>query len=191
MDSINSEFEVAILGAGPGGLSAAARAAQRGLSHVLLEAAEPPANTIQQYQRRKHVMAEPSVLPLRSDIAFAAGRREDILAGWQDGIERSNINVRYCAEVVSIARSATAFSIELKSGGIVRANRVILALGIQGNPRRLGVPGDDHACIQTSLECADDYNRETIMIENRSEEHTSELQSPDHLVCRLLLEKKK
>src|SRR5947208_13210909 len=29
------------------------------------------------------------------------------------------------------------------------------------------------------------HNRE------RSEEHTSELQSPDHLVCRLLLEKKK
>src|SRR5258708_18867640 len=29
-----------------------------------------------------------------------------------------------------------------------------------------------------------DYN-------HRSEEHTSELQSPDHLVCRLLLEKKK
>src|SRR5438876_3478048 len=28
-------------------------------------------------------------------------------------------------------------------------------------------------------------------IENRSEEHTSELQSPVHLVCRLLLEKKK
>src|SRR5258708_17992229 len=27
--------------------------------------------------------------------------------------------------------------------------------------------------------------------EGRSEEHTSELQSPDHLVCRLLLEKKK
>src|SRR5207244_8972886 len=29
-----------------------------------------------------------------------------------------------------------------------------------------------------------------IMGKNRSEEHTSELQSPDHLVCRLLLEKK-
>src|SRR5207244_7963649 len=28
-------------------------------------------------------------------------------------------------------------------------------------------------------------------LEQRSEEHTSELQSPDHLVCRLLLEKKK
>src|SRR5258708_9019744 len=29
------------------------------------------------------------------------------------------------------------------------------------------------------------------LLQVRSEEHTSELQSPDHLVCRLLLEKKK
>src|SRR5258708_28563232 len=32
--------------------------------------------------------------------------------------------------------------------------------------------------------------RETTVGILRSEEHTSELQSPDHLVCRLLLEKK-
>src|SRR5947208_4884528 len=30
-----------------------------------------------------------------------------------------------------------------------------------------------------------------VVVTKRSEEHTSELQSPDHLVCRLLLEKKK
>src|SRR5258708_28723044 len=30
----------------------------------------------------------------------------------------------------------------------------------------------------------------TAGLQGRSEEHTSELQSPDHLVCRLLLEKK-
>src|SRR5438552_10169865 len=30
-----------------------------------------------------------------------------------------------------------------------------------------------------------------LALTTRSEEHTSELQSPDHLVCRLLLEKKK
>src|SRR5258708_16933862 len=35
-----------------------------------------------------------------------------------------------------------------------------------------------------------DYAVDTCSSE-RSEEHTSELQSPDHLVCRLLLEKKK
>src|SRR5258708_31315401 len=35
------------------------------------------------------------------------------------------------------------------------------------------------------MECYTDFDNV------RSEEHTSELQSPDHLVCRLLLEKKK
>src|SRR6185436_10995787 len=33
--------------------------------------------------------------------------------------------------------------------------------------------------------------RQVLWSNPRSEEHTSELQSPDHLVCRLLLEKKK
>src|SRR5258708_31965768 len=37
-----------------------------------------------------------------------------------------------------------------------------------------------------------DVDRDTVIGSvKRSEEHTSELQSPDHLVCRLLLEKKK
>src|SRR4051794_41497947 len=36
------------------------------------------------------------------------------------------------------------------------------------------------------------FERELVLVElARSEEHTSELQSPVHLVCRLLLEKKK
>src|SRR5256885_7014663 len=37
----------------------------------------------------------------------------------------------------------------------------------------------------------DRYVLERMQKENRSEEHTSELQSPCNLVCRLLLEKKK
>src|SRR5258708_26537083 len=35
------------------------------------------------------------------------------------------------------------------------------------------------------------FSPDVIEVQFRSEEHTSELQSPDHLVCRLLLEKKK
>src|SRR5258708_21212587 len=35
------------------------------------------------------------------------------------------------------------------------------------------------------------FFRWDLLAPSRSEEHTSELQSPDHLVCRLLLEKKK
>src|SRR5438552_9786135 len=36
----------------------------------------------------------------------------------------------------------------------------------------------------------DEEHRAEFAVTQRSEEHTSELQSPDHLVCRLLLEKK-
>src|SRR5258708_2675167 len=42
-----------------------------------------------------------------------------------------------------------------------------------------------------SLEGGPGAIRVGLRIGDRSEEHTSELQSPDHLVCRLLLEKKK
>src|SRR5258708_10491179 len=41
------------------------------------------------------------------------------------------------------------------------------------------LPNSSHQIISYAVFCL------------RSEEHTSELQSPDHLVCRLLLEKKK
>src|SRR5438552_14199492 len=74
----------------------------------------------------------------------------------------------------TLFRSFLAFGVNVK---------LFLALpeqcrGRAGQCRAVGV--DDHAALQHG----DGRPR-------RSEEHTSELQSPDHLVCRLLLEKKK
>src|SRR5258708_22190871 len=58
-------------------------------------------------------------------------------------------------------------------------------------PKRIRcVPSLTHGCTlgpRVRLSCTDMYPN----FLSRSEEHTSELQSPDHLVCRLLLEKKK
>src|SRR5258708_15274725 len=48
----------------------------------------------------------------------------------------------------------------------------------------------DRQTVLAVLAAAYDGNGLGVCID-RSEEHTSELQSPDHLVCRLLLEKKK
>ena len=118
-----STFDLVVVGAGPGGLSAAAHASQQGMSHVLLEAGGAHANTIQQYQRHNHVMAEPSVLPLRSDIEFAAGRREAILETWERGMERANVNIRYRSEVTGISGTRGSFYVarvgqSLDIGGI-------------------------------------------------------------------------
>src|SRR5947208_10551967 len=45
--------------------------------------------------------------------------------------------------------------------------------------------------IINGLQAMDGNGGKLSVVLSRSEEHTSELQSPDHLVCRLLLEKKK
>ncbi|MFN9633897.1 MAG: NAD(P)-binding protein, partial [Erythrobacteraceae bacterium] len=91
-------FKVAIIGSGPAGLSAAARAAALGLSHVLLEKTDHLSDTIYKYQKGKHVMATPSNLVLRSDIDFEAGKREVILGTWDEQIEGHKVNVKYMAE---------------------------------------------------------------------------------------------
>src|SRR5207244_12853028 len=48
-----------------------------------------------------------------------------------------------------------------------------------------------HAGLGIAIPARRRTQRGVLQGEHRSEEHTSELQSPDHLVCRLLLEKKK
>src|SRR5438552_5994964 len=54
-----------------------------------------------------------------------------------------------------------------------------------------GIPYDLFLdCIHCGLCLSSCPTYEELKVEMRSEEHTSELQSPDHLVCRLLLEKK-
>ena len=66
---MQERVDIAVVGSGPGGLSAAAHAAELGVSHVLLEAAPHLSNTIFRYQKAKHVMDEPGVLPLRSPLS--------------------------------------------------------------------------------------------------------------------------
>src|SRR5258708_18667835 len=56
------------------------------------------------------------------------------------------------------------------------ASSLLASLGVGGEPNPLGLP---------------ETAQRIRLAADRSGEHTSELQSPDHLVCRLLLEKKK
>jgi CRP-like cAMP-binding protein/thioredoxin reductase/Fe-S-cluster-containing hydrogenase component 2 len=160
----SERYTIAIVGAGPGGLSAAARAAETGTSHVLLEAAPQLANTIYRYQKGKHVMAEPGQLPLRAAIGFEAGTRERILKTWQQGLEKSGANVRYRSEVVAIEGEQGKFRLKLADGGEVRAEHVVLGIGLQGNLRRMEVPGDTLPEVQYQLDDPDAYSGETIVV---------------------------
>jgi len=161
---VAERFKIAIVGSGPGGISAAARAAERGESHVLLEAEEHLSNTIFRYQKGKFVMDEPGVLPLRSPVPFAASSRETILDGWNEAATRLKVNVRYKHEVASIKKEGTGFTLKCANGQTVEADFVVLGIGLQGNIRKMGCPGEDLPFVQYQLDDPDEYEGETIVV---------------------------
>ncbi|MDD2721046.1 MAG: cyclic nucleotide-binding domain-containing protein [Gallionella sp.] len=158
------KFDIVIVGAGPGGLSAAARAAESGASHLLLEASPRLADTLHHFQKGKAVMAEPAQLPLRSSLAFAAGLREDILACWQAGAVQLGIKLRLNARVTDIAGQRGDFCVTLADGATVQAGQVVLAIGLQGNIRKLEVPGGELPGVQYQLDDPDEFCGETIVV---------------------------
>lgn len=176
MEELNSlrasvDFEVAIVGSGPAGLSAAGRAqfhdsrsGNSDPSYVLLEGFDAPAKTIQQYQKGKHVMAEPGFLDLRSDFGFQAGTRESILGEWQGALERQRVNVRYGAEVIKVSKTDDSFLLVTADGSSLTAHNVILAMGTAGNPRKLGVEGENLSRVQYQLDDPDAYRDEVVVV---------------------------
>jgi CRP-like cAMP-binding protein/thioredoxin reductase/Fe-S-cluster-containing hydrogenase component 2 len=156
--------EIGIIGSGPAGLSAAARAAELGVSHVLLEAEAHVSNTIHKYQKGKHVMAEPQVLPLRSPLSFAAGKREAVLEAWRREAVSLGLNVRHGCDVTAISGADGAFEVKTRSGETHLCRKIILAIGLQGNLRKLGVVGDDLPGVQYQLDDPDEYVDETIVV---------------------------
>ena len=154
-------FEVAIIGAGPAGISAACSAAKSNLSHILFEKREI-GNTVFDYQLRKHVMAEPNKLPLRAFVEFEAGSREDILADWNKAVSEHKVNINK-TEVTAIKKNGEIFEIDA-GGQKFTAKKVILTIGVQGSPRKLGVPGDDMPHIAYTLADPDAFTGMDILV---------------------------
>ncbi len=146
---------VVIVGSGPAGLAAAAQAAVRGVPHVLLER-RSIANTIERYQKRKLVMAEPTRLALHPDlpVGFRQSRREEVLDEWTDALRRAGAQMRVGPEheVVKVEGARGAFRVHPLGGDVLDATHVVIAIGLQGNLRRFGVPGDDLPHVSHQLD---------------------------------------
>src|SRR6188472_3831300 len=160
----NLNVQICIIGSGPAGLSAATHAAELGVPHVLLEAEAQASNTIQKYQKGKHVMAEPQILPLRSPLTFSAGKREKVLETWETEVSKYKVNIRFGSEVSAISGADGAFEVKTRAGDTISCAKVILAIGVQGNLRKLGVPGDTLEGVQYQLDDPDEYRGETIVV---------------------------
>src|SRR5213593_2479576 len=153
-----------IVGSGHAGLAAASHAQTNGLTYALLERTDHIADTVDAYQARKYVMAEPMMIPARGEVPFTAGSRESILDAWNEHVAERSLNVRFNAEVKSIAREGTRFHIKTADGAGYDAGKVILAMGTQGNPRKLGVPGEDLPHVRYRLVDPAEHSDQDLLV---------------------------
>jgi len=137
------QLDLVVIGSGPAGLATASHAHKNGMKYILLERTDHLSDTIWCYQARKYVMAEPMMIPARGDVPFEAGSRESILGAWNTHVENTKLNVGLKQEVNAITKEGDRFLVKTAAGDEYDAGKVVIAMGTQGNPRKLGVPGDD------------------------------------------------
>lgn len=143
-------------------MSAAGHARKNNLDVLVIEKGEV-ANTVFNYQKRKHVMAEPSILPLRSDLPFRAGTREAVLESWNSVVTEIGMDIRRPEEVKEIAKVKGTFTVRTDKGDY-QSKYVILAIGIQGDLRKLDVPGETLPHVSAHLADPVDYEDKYILM---------------------------
>jgi putative YpdA family bacillithiol system oxidoreductase len=133
--------DVLVVGSGPAGLSAGLEALRSGLRYVVLEQGDL-SDTIVRYPRHKFLLAEPVRMPMYGDLWVADASKESLLKVWRAIIERSGLEVRTGHRVSSVTPCEGGFAVEA-GDEVFRARNVVLAMGRRGNPRKLGVPGEE------------------------------------------------
>jgi len=159
-----TNVDVAIVGSGPGGLSAALSCIQHGLSYVLLEKEQFIASTIARYPKGKLVMAEPYDTRNVSLLPVFDSSKEQLLPIWQRLVEQTGMKVNLGEAVEKVKRRPdTTFDVTTTVSGY-RAQRVVLATGTRGKPRTLGVKGENLPKVHSLLDDPAEFRGKPVIV---------------------------
>lgn len=159
----DSMWDVVIVGAGPAGISASLRCAERGLRAVTLER-EDVGGTVSKYPRQKLVMTSPVEFPLHGRFSKTALSKEDLLDFWKKIMARTDLNIHIGEGVESVQKQANGYFAVRTPKQTYEARTVVLALGRAGTPRKLGVKGEELSHVLYRLIEADHYNDKHILV---------------------------
>jgi thioredoxin reductase (NADPH) len=144
-----ADYDVAIVGIGPAGLSATAIAKQRGLRYIAIEQ-DKVVSTIQNYPAGKYVFFKPDTVEARGGLPLegAGNKKEFILGEWMKTMQQHDLEIQEEESCKEIKREDGYFLVvteqgKLKERATYKARRVILAIGSRGTPMKLRVPGEE------------------------------------------------
>ncbi len=161
--SATDVYDVLIVGAGPAGISASLRAAEKKLHYITLEQSEI-GGTVSKYPRQKLVLTSPVEFPMHGKFKKTELSKENLLEFWGQVLKRADFKCRTGQKVENIAlRDDGVFHVTTPNAEY-RARHVILALGKTGNPRKLGVKGEELPKVMYRLIEADHYVNKNILV---------------------------
>ncbi len=159
-------LDVLIVGAGSSGLGAADRCEQLGLRYVVIEQ-QRAAQLIRNFTKGKPLFAEPEGVAMKSRLWFEECSKEELLSKWDAQIAELRLDVREFEQVIDLRRRRDTDSFEVTTDkGRYVARRVVLAIGLAGNPRKLGISGEtEHAGnISQNVADPDEYHDQDLVV---------------------------
>jgi thioredoxin reductase (NADPH) len=156
-------YDVLIVGAGPAGISASLRAIQNQLNYLTLERDEV-GGTVAKYPRQKLVMTSPVEFPMYGKFKKMQLSKENLLSFWDMILNRADFNVCTGEKVSDIKKGEDGIFTVLTANKEYGARNVILALGRAGEPRKLGVKGEELSKVMYRLIEADHYINKKILV---------------------------
>jgi len=156
-------YDVLIVGAGPAGISASLRAIEKKLKYITLERDEV-GGTVAKYPRQKLVMTSPVEFPMYGRFNKLQLSKEHLLSFWDMILNRVDFNVSTGDKVENIGKGADGIFTVSTTSQHYRARAVVLALGRAGEPRKLGVKGEELPKVMYRLIEADHYTNQRILV---------------------------
>ena len=157
-------LDVAIVGSGPGGLSAGLACIKHHLSCLVLEKEHVLASTVARYPKGKHFMAEPCASDNVSYLPVFDGSKEQLVAAWKHVVEGVGLPIKLGEAVEQVERGDDGVFTIKTTVATYRARTVVLATGLRGKPRLLAVPGANLEKVQPLLDDPAEFAGEDVLV---------------------------
>ncbi len=155
-------LDLAIVGAGVAGISAAIEAKKAQLRFAVYEATQL-FSTVVNFPKAKPIYTYPTELKLNGGLEFRATVKEALLEEMEAQQRAAGVEP-IAARIERLERVGNLLVLHHADGKTTRAHRVIVAIGRSGNFRKLGCPGEDLDKVYNRLYDPKDHAGKEVLV---------------------------